>query len=233
MNSLMDFQLHILPGRCPVNYEFTYFHNEVYQFWKSFWNEVFKQNGSSSNADPNSFYRQNFVAVITKGKDVAGTVFFSENNIQSKVVREITYFDRPYIREFCNDWIERGKYNVSTSEMLTVNPLYRKKEIGISLGSILMGISSQAFIESGNQVMIAPTRLDIGVDKIIEDFGWKMISEIYSMHETPVALYALFRENIRNSEDPEVQKWVDTLWSKRKDLRDLNSFQVFESNSAA
>lgn len=233
MLSILDFQLHILPGRCPEKFEFIHLHNEVYQFWKTFWNDVFQQNGSSSKADANIFYRQNFVAVITNGKEIVGTIFQSENNIQSDVIREIAYFDRPFIREICDRWVLEENYNVSTYEMLTVNGKYRKKETGISFGSILLGVAVNAFLMSRDRVMIGPVRLDNGVDKLVEDFGWQLISDTYSMHGTPVAVSALFRENVRSSRDPIVQNWINTLWNNRMDLRHPKILKAVEANIAA
>jgi hypothetical protein len=219
MKPIFDFQLHILPGRCPRNFEFIHFHNEVYQFWQTFWNDVFRQNGSSSKADANIFYRQDFVAVITCKRDIVGTIFQTENNLCSDVIRDIAYFDRPVIREICSEWKQQGLHNVSTYEMLTVNRNYRKKEMGVSFGSILLGITAKAFQATGNPVMVGPVRLDNGVNKLVEEFGWKLISDTYVMHDTPVAVSALFREAISPSPDPTIQNWINTLWNNRMDLR--------------
>lgn len=217
--NIFGYNLLILPGRCPANYEHVAFHNLVYKFWKHFWSEVFKENNSTSTPDANIFYRQDFVGVVTKEDQIVGTVFFTENNLESDVISEIGYFSRPYVSEFSSKMREKNIYALSTLEMLTVAPEFRKKLTGISFGTVLIGIVMQAFKESGADIVFGPVRLDNGADKMLFDFGWELVSDTYSMHGTPVALSALYRENLKNSENALYQNLIEHLWRNRKDLR--------------
>lgn len=216
---IFGYNLFILPGRCPVSFEHVSFHNEVYAFWKLFWAEVFRENHSSSAPDANIFYRQDLVAVITKKDKIVGTVFFTENNLASDVISDISYFSRPHVNEFSRKMRERGIHTLSTLEMLTVAPEFRRRVTGISFGTILVGIVMEAFKLAGAEVVFGPVRTDNGADKLLFDFGWKLISEGYSMHGTPVALSALFRHELKASGNSLHQKLIDHLWRNRTDLR--------------
>lgn len=217
---LTDYQLQILPGRCPGDFRFVDFHNDVYSFWKKFWTEIFTQNHAPvTTPDANIFYRQDFVAVITRRQDIVGTLFFTENNLQSDVIRQIGYFDRPHIRELTENFRAKNLTRVATYEMLTVNPRFRKKETGISFGSVLLGIVATAFRHSASDVMIGPVRLDNGVDKMAAEFGWQLVSPEYSMHGTPVAISALFKEHVQEGQNGLHQTVIKRLWGNRVDLR--------------
>jgi hypothetical protein len=220
---LLGYRLFILPGRCPAEFGHVAFHNEVYEFWKAFWSNVFKENGSASSPDANTFYRQDFVAVIMKGEKIVGTVFFTENNLASDVISEISYFSRPHVSEFAQQMRKSKVYTLSTLEMLTVAPEFRKRLAGISFGTVLIGLVMEAFKASEAAVVFGPVRTDNGADKLLFDFGWKLVSEGYSMHGTPVALSALFRADLKPSENALHQKLIDHLWRHRTDLRDAGA----------
>ncbi|MGE3260907.1 MAG: hypothetical protein AB7K68_03915 [Bacteriovoracia bacterium] len=219
LSNVSAYKLFILPGRCPAGFEHISFHNEVYAFWKQFWASVFKENNTPSAPDANIFYRQDFVGVVTKEEKIVGTVFFTENNLASDVVSEIGYFSRPYVNEFSQRMRRDKIHTLSTLEMLTVAPEFRKKVAGISFGTVLIGIVMEAFKASGAEIIFGPVRTDNGADKLLIDFGWKLISDVYSMHGTPVALSALFRDDLKASESSLHQKLVEDLWHNRMDLR--------------
>ena len=212
-------ELYLLPGRCPPNYNHIDLHNKVYGYWKSFWLETFANNKSNSQPSADVFYRQDTVAVLTYELDIIGTLFCSENNVASDVVSEIKYFNRPHIHEFCSRNKNSGLSNIATYEMLTVNPKYRRRITGVPFGSILLGLIAECFKSMQADMMIGPVRLDNGVDKMVSDFGWELVSESYMMHETPVSLSVLFKSGVRPTEDQFIQKHISRLWNERRDLR--------------
>jgi hypothetical protein len=217
--SMNEYQLYILPGRCPPNYAHTGFHNEVYGFWKRFWEREFANNKSSSQPDAGIFYRQDTVAVIKRFGSTVGTFFCTENNIESNVTTSIPYFSRPHIDEFCLHLKSRGIFQVATCEMLSVNPEFRKRATGISFGLVLVGVVTEAFKEGSAKTMIGPVRLDNGAQKLLMDFGWKLVSKDYEMHGTPVALGALRKEDVKECGDAWTQKFIQKLWAERIDMR--------------
>jgi hypothetical protein len=213
------YRLCILPGRCRPGFPFVELHNRVFSFWRDFWAGVFAQNGSPSLPDPNVFYRQDFVAVIYRGEQIVGTLFCTENNLASDVTCGISYFARPRIAEFARDLRERNLNSVATYEMLTVSPQFRKNKTGISFGTVLLGIVVNAFRDYGADVMVGPVRLDIGVDKMVKEFGWELVSPEYELHGTPVAISALFKDRVRECQNPAHRALIQKLWRERTDHR--------------
>ncbi|RYZ92077.1 MAG: hypothetical protein EOP06_05345 [Proteobacteria bacterium] len=213
------YRLFLLPGECAYGYKHVDFHNRVYQFWSNFWREVFIENGSPSVPDANIFYRQDVVAVITRGDEIVGTLFCKENNIASDVTCGISYFNREHLSKLVSSLRLRKIFGVATYEMLTVNPKYRKKNSGISFGTILLGVIVKTFVNYRSDILIGPVRLDNGVDKLVGEFGWELISEAYQMHGTPVAISALYRDKVKNCSTQSDHELIQRLWLERTDLR--------------
>ena len=212
-------QLFLLPGRCPPNYRHVDFHNQVFKYWKKFWVETFAVNKCRSVPKADIFYRQDLIAVLVDGNNIVGTLFFTENNIASDVTMEIEYFGRTYIHDFCERLRAKGVHSVATYEMLTVNPLYRKRITGVAFGAILLGIIVKVFESLNADLVLGPVRLDNGVCEMVFDFGWELVSEQYLMHGTPVALSVLYRDKIRDSQNKLIQGHVIKFWNEKIDLR--------------
>lgn len=216
---LKSCRVFILPGRCPPGYRHTELHNSVYKYWKNFWKRVFKENNTMSEPDANIFYRQDMVIVLMTDSNIIGTMFCTENNIASDVILDIDYFSRPAIDNFCLQEREQQNYNIATYEMLTVNPEFRRRITGIPFSSVLLGLAARAFKSMKAEFMIGPVRLDNGVQKLVYDFGWELISEEYQMYGTPVALSALSKSSLKPSDNKIVRNCIPKLWKEKTDLR--------------
>jgi hypothetical protein len=230
---LGDYKLFLLPGRCAPGFPHVELHNRVYAFWREFWQAVFAENKTPSQPDANVFYRQETVVVIMHGSEIVGTLFCTENNLASAVTNDISYFSRPFIEDFCHDQGARGTVNIATYEMLSVSPRFRKRRTGISFGSVLLGVVVEAFRGFNADVMIGPVRLDNGVSGMVQEFGWQIVSPEYPMHGTPVALSALFRDQIRACPDPAVRSLIERLWREKTDFRTTDAMGATGSRQVA
>lgn len=103
-------------------------------------------------------------------------------------------------------------------ESLTVDSNWRKSKIGISLGEVLIGSSLRYESVLNIDANIAPTRNDRGVNKLCYNFGFSCFKSNLDYKGFEIDLVAGFKNKVRLSSDPMVNRFIDHLWASRVDL---------------
>jgi hypothetical protein len=165
---LSQLQYYILPGKPPTNFEHQELHDRAYCYWRDFWRKVF---GDDESVLADDFIRQDFVPVVMLDTQIVAMHLYTVFNPESVATREHSYF-KTYPPEFFDFLTERNAKRVMSIESLTVDPNWRKSQVGISLGETLIGASLKYLDALDIDANIAPTRNDRGVNKMCYNFGF-------------------------------------------------------------
>ena len=102
-------------------------------------------------------------------------------------------------------------------EYLTVNEGWRKKNIGLSLGNVLVGLSGLVLKAVDYDASVAPSRSDVGVTNMACDIGGEVVVPNIEMHKTKCDLIAIRKSRLVPHPSEPVNELVQRLWNKRKD----------------
>lgn len=210
------FEYVILPGKnCPRSSIDLY--DKAFDFWLHFWTDVFIQNGSDEKPDPDTFFRQDFVPIITYEGQVAALHLYSIFDLLSKSIFSQSYlagnFSVTYFEQIRKMQIGR----VMTMESLSVHPDFRKRKVGFSLASLLGSLGQKVFSELTDcEAIICPARVDNKVTEIAAELGFQTIVSGVSLYNTPVDLILCRQSDIRQSENPVIQTMAAKLWREHQ-----------------
>jgi hypothetical protein len=118
-------------------------------------------------------------------------------------------------------------------EFLTVDPAWRKQDIGISLGEVLIGCGLKWLVTQNGDAAIAPARTDNKVNRMAYTVGSQCFQSGIVKRNFRVDLVTVFRDEIKDNPNPEVQRRVEEYWKNRIDLTQVNTSIQSEALQAA
>lgn len=207
----------ILSGHFPKDPALHALHNKAFLYWKNFWNNVFKENGTNDQVNPDHFWRQDMVTILMNGEDIVALHLYSFFHLKSIAAKNHSYFVEGFNEEYFEKLNKRQGSSVMSLEYLTVAADWRKKDCGISLGSVFVGLACLHQKLHDVSVLIAPARVDVKVDRMMEEYGGEVIVGGLEMHNTPVSLMAIFNDKSKKHPDQNVNSAVEKLWKDRID----------------
>lgn len=219
MKDIAKFKYHILPGKCPADFQNISLHNEAYKYWKEFWDEFFKENhqpGEMRNRK-DDFTRQDGITAITFEKQIVAMQLHTVFNIQSQAAREHSYINRSFNPEFFEKLQTRGIQSVMSFEWLTVDPAWRKTVTNFSFSQVIIALGLRLQKLWGVDAAIAISRNDVKVTQTAEALGFDVIMPHVSLHGKSCDLIAAFRETERTGLPTQLLGVVDFLWKTRDD----------------
>lgn len=222
---LQNLQYHLLPGRCPAGFRGTEFHNQVFHYWKNFWDGVLKDlDGTQANVA--DFDRQSLIAAITApGGQIVAIHLYTFFNAHSEAFKTHPYVKNSFEDDYV-DWIIKNKLEAPmTMEYLTINPAFRKKEVGVSMAYVLMGLGMKLMESLNASAAIGPCRQDVKVDKIAFDYG-AIGLEPRIMHNVPVVSVAIPAKNHPPCPFPEERALIDRMWETKSYWTQVDSFHI-------
>lgn len=214
----------ILPGKYPEDPQLHTLHNQAYLYWQNFWNNVFRENGSKDTVCADNFWRQDMVTMLMHENEIIAQHLYSFFNIKSLAAINHTYFTSIFNDEYFKKLKNRQSYSVMSMEYFAVSPHWRKKNCGISLASVLIGLACKHQTILLSDALIGPSRSDLKVTQLTTEYGGDIIVSGLSMHNTPVDLIAIFKDKAKPHPDFNVQRLVNKLWQERTNFVNIDRY---------
>ena len=192
-------------------------HNKVYDFWYRIWNEVFSQSESMESLDTDDFFRQQFVKVVTCEDEVVGCSFSTMFNLKNDFYKKHSYFSSftPEVHEILK---QNGQSAISV-EYLTSHPDWRKRDIGVSLGAVILGLDMKLMKSLGADLALGATRKDLKVNHLCAGHGWETLIPSFIKCKYECELMAAYSKKVRPYPDALTQQTIERLWQDRNDYR--------------
>lgn len=188
-------------------------YDDVYSFWSKLWHRTFSENQTNLTPNPDQFWRQNLIHVVTFNEKVVSLLCCTFFNSKYAGVRQHSYF-KYYPVKIMTEQI--AKNTIMTQEYLSVDPDFRKKTIGFSLGAVVIGLTLKTFERSNIDICINIARADRGVTQTLGEYGYKVSEESMSIHNTPCNVCFVHREQHPfNHPDEHISRIVNKLWASR------------------
>lgn len=212
-----NFKYILIPGNFPKDNKNQILHNKAYLFWKNFWNEVLKENGTNHTVSPDNFWRQNIVSLIMCGEEIVGMHLYSFFNTRSLAALDHSYMVHSFTADYMEKLSQKNSKNLMSIEYLTVAKGWRKKDIGISLSAVLLTLACKYQKDLNLDALVAPSRSDNKVTETILDLGGEILVGDLEMHNTPVDLIAIFNDQDHLHPNSNVNKLANQLWESKID----------------
>lgn len=184
--------------------------------WSQVWKNEFGKLNFSTKDLLDDFIRQDIVVALANETCVAGALLYSFLNIDSIACRQHRYMSNNYPDHFFQILKARGVKTIMSWEYLTVSPQWRKANIGgVSLGRILLALSSKLLKESHADCSISPARNDVKTSQMVYEVGGEPILQNISNHNVNCDLVACFKNNVQDHPDLIVRKYANHYWQNR------------------
>lgn len=198
-------------------------HNAAYRLWHRCWESTFSELKSEAKLNPQDFLRQDIISALYDGQRAVGLLLHTYLNLELDAVREQPYL-ATYPAEVIDRLREEGVSKVLTMEYLTLDPLWRKSKVGLSMGEVILGLGAKLFAASGFEAMLVVTRNDRGVNQTLYGYGGRCLAAGLTKHNVPVDIVSLDRGKTRPGPNEKVNYWIEYFWGKRQDTVDIAKF---------
>jgi hypothetical protein len=211
-NTLSELSCSLFPARAAAFSPFLQINNKTYAHWKEIWSETLKlPQGDLLSAD--NFLRQDVICSLQYRQTVIGVISSSYFNLD-----QMAYEDQAYLRVYPLEQLRQenaaGSPLIMSIECLSVDKRFRKSELGISIGSVLLGLGMKIFSESSSKIVIGMARSKNHVDEMCYKFGFQPFGKI-EKHGHPCTLIVNSRQTLKSHDDLLVYKTVKSLWEKK------------------
>lgn len=214
---------HLFPGKGPQSSNHINSFNAFFSVWRCVWQREFDKLGFDSSNMLHDFVRQDAVLCLTNDNEAAAGILCSVFNINATVCLEHTYLRSNYPPPFLEALRHRGVTQVLTWEYLTVNPAWRTRSIGVSLGQLVLSLASRLLRHSNADCAIAPARRDRKVHRMVFQVGGEAIVSNITNHNVPCDLVSVFKPNAHDFQHRSVSALTRELWSTRIDESNISS----------
>lgn len=219
---LKDVELLLLPGKCPFGSPLIPTANILYSRWHSFWQEEFTKAGILDPLKSDDFMRQDVILSLWHRDRLAAFHLYSFFDLEQQATRGHRYFSI-YDSEVLSQLWARRATRLMSMEYLSVEKEWRKSKVGIPLAAVLFGIGTKILAELDLHAAIGPTKNEAKVNNLALAFGSVCLKKDIICVNYTCDLMACFRESMVPYPKPEVNVWVEQLWSRRKDPLNLLS----------
>lgn len=205
-----------LPGRCPKNAGFTQLHNQAFDYWRNFWNQV-SRDLNTNEIPSDHFLRQDLIAVLMHDNSIVGMHLYTVHNLESHACCTAEYFLNNYGPEFVDELKKRGAKSSISLEYFTLNPAFRKSQFKTPIAVIIAGLGYRYMQQKGIDSLIGVCRKDFKVDEMAIGFGGEPLVPSKIIHNVECELIATFKNAVLEPRDLEVRNHIQYLWDSRID----------------
>jgi hypothetical protein len=208
----------VLPGKPAPNFNGVAIYNSAYDYWKTFWKDVYSQVGEKGDLNTDDFLRQDFIGVLMHDEEIVGMHLYNLFDLSMRAHMDQRFmskgFGELYFRQLKNKKVKTAM----SLEYLTVDPLWRKSVIGISVAEILIGLALKIQKSLDIDAGIGKSRADVKVTQMVERFGAKVLGNKILIHNITTDLIVFFKNEITPHPDKTINQYVDKFWKYRTDL---------------
>jgi hypothetical protein len=217
----------ILPGQFAPGFHATGLYNKAFHFWRAFWNDVYKTNGTDDVVNENDFVRSELVSLILSDYDeIVALHLYTVLNLEKSNTPFHPYLNSAKGDVFLSALEKAGCRSAMPLEYLTVNAAFRKSITGFSFGAIMPGLAYHIQSALGIDATLGRCRADLKVTKFMTDVGGTILKKDVIMHNTPVDFCAVYLNDLRANPDADLQARIDDIWSRREDYSGLTTQSV-------
>lgn len=227
-----ELKYYILPGKCPLGFEFTEIHNKAFEYWKTFWSKVYADAGSLDAFHPDDFFRQDYIPVIMWKNEIVAMHLYTFFNLKQRSAIHHNYFNF-FNEQFFEKLNELKIEYVMSMEFLTVDPKWRKKESFISVAELLSGIGLELFKQSQGQAAIAPARKDVKVHEMAYKFNFDCLVSDVNCRNFDCDLILGVKNKISNHPDNYLNALVQKIWNERIDTTGISKLAHYNIKESA
>lgn len=189
-------------------------YQQVYTFWKNIWSELYDELNINKTVFSDEFRRQDFVTAIFYENRPVALIFFEEMDLMDPTCPDHSFF-RIFDNQHFEHLVRLGIKKVLCVGNVTVHPEWRRAHFTPSLCSVAIGLSVNYLQTSSADAIICYTRNDRKMNRAFEEFGAIPIKRRLLANGIESDLLFISKTAIKNHDDPQVQNFVDSLWSKR------------------
>lgn len=192
--------------------------NSFYALWEAVWAQTLRSLNSESTDLADHFFRFDFAcALFDEQNNIAAFLCSSTFDIRFQAHREHSYLKKLPDPFFASQ-LKTSETKIGSLEYAYVNPLWRKDRIGISLVDVLVCLNAKELFSRGVQLLMAFTRNDRSVNKIIYGRGGVAISQNEIMHNVAIDSISIRHDDFKFDIQNTVDARIECLWRDRRYL---------------
>jgi hypothetical protein len=215
---ISPFRQVLLPGHFAPGFHATDLYNKAFHFWKTFWSDVYKANGTDDVVNENDFVRSELISlVLSEYDEIVALHLYSILNLEKTSTTYHPYLSSTEGEVFLTALEHAGCRSAMPLEYLTVNAAFRKSIVGFSFAPIMGGLAYRIQSALGVDASLGRCRADLKVTQFMTDVGGVVLKQNVMMHNTPVDFCAVFSKDLHPHPDSELQAAIDDLWNRRED----------------
>jgi len=209
---------HVLPGKLGpfADRNTVSIYNSVFNFWQSYWGQLFNQLDSSA-VNVEEFFRQDKILAITDpSADNAVVAYLCLNQFNLATAIAGHPYLSQYSAEFRDELKSRGIYSVWSGQYITVSEAYGARATRLNFAGTILSLMHRAYSEfSGPSTsLISLARKDNASANVAKKFGWATQGEPIEMHGVPVEQIMLAGTPPAPA-DEKIAELVEYFWKRR------------------
>jgi hypothetical protein len=190
--------------------------NLSYEFFKDIWKPVAKKLEFKLNYD--DFLRSDVAHLLVEDGEPAALVLASFFDLRIRACFDHSYFQKfpkGFTRQLrsdqCNNWM-------SFEYLTTKKCAYR-----MELAYLILGLSFKSLDDLKAQRAICLTRDDVGINKIVQQYGYETFKEAGMANGLPTSYH--IAKAYKKNQNLVLQKQIDHLWSSRIDRIEEETYE--------
>ena len=186
--------------------------NSIYKLWNTTHSAV---THGAVHAD--QFLRNDVAVGIFSGPRAVACHLYGFFNIESEAARASKYFSA--VNEATWDYLWRHEFkNLMSLEFLSVDPEFRKTNVGFSLGEVLIALGQRFVHATGLDACTGISRVDVKVERTAESLGFRTVQRGLQIYGYECSFQVSPWREVKPPSDPKVLEVVDQLWTRRADI---------------
>lgn len=206
----------VLPGRFCDQQHLSLYEN-AFHFWYNNWTAVYKDLNADTTANPDDFFKQDFVPVILHGDTIVAIHLYTLYDIRLDCQLKHSYLQHCFNESYFKALRSRGIFKVMSMESLFINMEYRRSRSGFNFVEILASLGLRIFArDTDADAVIAPARVDVGVADVAYSLGFEGIQQNVRLNNVPVDLMIAERDKMIECPTESYRLLVERLWRDRQ-----------------
>ncbi|QDK38302.1 hypothetical protein [Bdellovibrio sp. NC01] len=190
--------------------------NQTYESWKKTFNQVL--GSADAHLELDDFFRYDMIGVLLQGDSIIGSHYYSLFNLELDCCLDHHYMDDIY-QETRDKLKAAGHKSIYSLEYTNIVPEWRKRSMAnIRWVDVLIGCALKFLDESPEDGIIGTPRIDIKMDETTSRMGALTIQPPVKKMNYECAVIYWPKLSDRKLYSPELQRLVDSIWSKHEDF---------------
>lgn len=199
---------------------------QTFQVWKAVWENELSAIGRMRSLRADDLIRYDLACCLMYGDQPIGAHLYSFYNLKSLLHRDthclLTYFDENSL----NLCLSKGCQILMSYEYLTVSPNFRKREVPIRFGDLLLRLGVKVFLSTHAEGIVTCTRDTRRVHEMIERVEFERVRSGFQIHNEDSSLYVYLKKDDLTLKDSDLDPLVEDLWINRVDRRLITKAMV-------